>query len=331
MSKLFEALKKAEADGQHPDIVVPLGLDETANAAQAEPQTEPGTLEEAPLPEVQASGNAGEEKAAIAEPAAESDDAAIAAYEQPEDAIAAHEGSVTIRLAAGAPLLPFDGSHPRAGEQYRIIRTKIIQHANEPRMIVVSSAGPNDGKTVNSINIAGVLALKSDARVALVDADFRKSSIASMLGVPQSPGLADVLAGRCTLESTIVRIQQFPNLYVVPAGKPTANPTELLDSPGWSEACQELRQSFKFTIFDAPPIAAVADYDLIQMSCDGVLIIVRVDHTNRTNFFKAVELVPKEKLIGVVVNCVKEWFLWKTQDYSYYHFQTAEKAEVTPA
>jgi Mrp family chromosome partitioning ATPase len=71
-------------------------------------------------------------------------------------------------------------------------------------------------------------------------------------------------------------------------------------------------------IVDAPPIAAVADYELIQASCDGVLVIVRPDHTDRTLVNRAFELIPRQKRLGVVLNCAYDWFLWKTHESYYY-------------
>jgi Mrp family chromosome partitioning ATPase len=68
---------------------------------------------------------------------------------------------------------------------------------------------------------------------------------------------------------------------------------------------------------DAPPVNGVADYDLLQDLCDGVILIVRPDHTDRTLCVKAADAVPKSKLLGAVVNCVEEWFLWKSHEYYY--------------
>jgi len=124
--------------------------------------------------------------------------------------------------------------------------------------------------------------------------------------------------GACQLEDAIVRLEQFPNLCVLPGGKPNENPTELLDSGRWLALCAAVRQQFKYVIFDAPPMATVADYDLIQAHCDGVVLVVRPDHTDRKLCMQALELVPKDRLVGVVMNCVSDWFLWRTRDYYYY-------------
>ncbi len=238
-----------------------------------------------------------------------------------------------LRLPASAPLLPFDGSNVAAAEQYRIIRTKLLQHESRPRMLLVSSAGPADGKTVTAINIAGALALKSDAKVLLADTDFRRSTIHKQLELPSSPGLLDVLSGAATLESALIRAEQFRNLYVISAGEPRTNPSELLDSPRWTSLCNELRSQFAYVIADSPPVASVADYDLLQAACDGVVLVVRPDHTKRQSFLKLLEIIPKEKLIGVVMNCVEDWFLGRSSGYAPYYgyHEPAEPANGTLA
>lgn len=219
---------------------------------------------------------------------------------------------VPIRLADRSPLLPYDGSSPRAGEQYRAVRTNLLQNPDAPRLLVVSSCGAGDGKTLSAVNTAGALAIKGDTTVLLVDADLRKPSLAAALGLPQEPGLADVLNGDCQLEDAIVRAAQFPNLFVLPAGKARRNPAELLDSPRWRQLCALVRNSFRFVLIDTPPIAAVTDYDLVQEGADGVIFVVRPDKSDRNLCLAAIQKVNATgKLTGVLVNCAENWFLYK--------------------
>jgi capsular exopolysaccharide synthesis family protein len=217
-----------------------------------------------------------------------------------------------IQLAESSPLLPYDGSSPTAGEQYRTVRTNLLQHPAAPRVLVVSSSGSGDGKTLSAVNTAGALAIKGETTVLLVDADLRNPSLARTLGLPQDPGLADALQGDCKLEDAIVRTAQFPNLYVLPAGKVRRNPAELLDSARWQQLCTVVRNSFRFVLIDTPPIAAVTDYDLVQAVADGVVFVVRPDHSDRNLCLAALQKVNATgKLTGVLVNCAENWFLYK--------------------
>jgi protein-tyrosine kinase len=213
-----------------------------------------------------------------------------------------------LRIAERSPLLPFDGGHSQAAEQYRIARTRITQHPNRPTMIVVSSAGRSDGKTVTAINLAGSFSLKAEGTILLVDADFRHSSIRKQLGLGPAPGLAEVLEGKSTLEESLTRAEQLPNLYILPASDPAANPGELLDSERWRELARRLRHLFEYIVVDSPPVAAVADYELIQSVSDGTLLVLRPDHTRRSMAAEALKAIPQDKLIGVVMNSVPKWF-----------------------
>jgi len=226
--------------------------------------------------------------------------------------------TLALRIPGEVPVLPFDGDYWEANEQYRIVRTRLIHHAKQPRVIVVSSAGSGDGKTITAVNLAGALSLKTESNVLLVDGDFRRSSIHSLLGLPKDPGVADVLRGACSLEEALVHTEQLPNLYVLAAGESKGNPAELLDSSQWPALCTRLRQMFRYVILDSPPIAGVADYDLIQAVCDGVVVVLRPDHTNRQQFKAALGLIPADKLIGAVLNCVPDWFLRRYGSPYYY-------------
>jgi len=223
-----------------------------------------------------------------------------------------------LRLSVTTPLFPFDQHNARAAEQYRIVRTKILQDLRQPHVVLVSSASPMDGKTITSINLAGVMALRKELRVLLVEADLHRSNIARILGLPDGPGLAEVITGKASLAEALVRIEQFPNLFVLPGGGPYKGATELLDSGQWRMVMETLRSQFTHVIVDSPPIGVLADFDLLQAIADGVVFVVRPDQTNRTLCLKALSSVPEDKLLGVVLNAAKDWVLHRN-GYSYYY------------
>ena len=237
--------------------------------------------------------------------------------------------AVEFRLPAPSPLLPFEEGQWRPSEQYRILRTKIVQNPSQPQVIVMSSPAPGDGKSVSAINTAGALSLKNEGRVLLMDGDLRKSAIHTLLGLPESPGLAEVLRGTCGLEDALVYAQEFPNLYVLPAGAVVDNPVELLDSVAWKTLCEKLRGLFRYVIIDSPPVGAVADYDLIQASCDGVILVLRPDHTNRSLCQKALDNLPKKKLLGVLLNCVPDWKPGRHAGADYYYYASDKQYAKT--
>lgn len=231
--------------------------------------------------------------------------------------------SIQVRIKSQTPLLPFAGENSQAAEQYRIVRTRVLQHPLQPRSIVVSSAESGDGKSVNAVNLAGVMALNPETEIVLVDADLHRGSLARYFDVPVKPGLADVLSGTAALADCVVRVEPFPNLFFLPSGKGRGGPADLLNSKRWDNVAAALKQQFDYVIYDTPPAGAVADFDLIQANCDGVVLVVRQDHTNRMLLMRAYESVPENKLVGVVMNCVKPWFLGR--GYGYYQYYNYSK------
>jgi len=222
-----------------------------------------------------------------------------------------------LKRAAVSPLFPFQKSQQAAAEQYRIIRTKILHSLTKPKVVLVSSVSSGDGKTVTAINVAAALALKQDASVLLIDCDLRRPRISEALGIPASPGLSDVLAGRAAVEAAVVQAEQFPNLFILPTTAAEDDGAELLDSARWPSLLKQARAQFSHVICDAPPVASVADYELLQMSCDSLILVARPGHTDRSAFLAALENIAPARLLGVVLNDVQDWFLWKTPAYGY--------------
>ncbi len=287
MSRIFDSLKKA--GGKAADVALPL-IDKSEAA-------DPPTRES--------------DGKAVAEPTRTGESLAPAA---PQIRV------VSARPLPNLPLLPFDGTHPSAAEQYRIIRTKIVQHTLQPRVVAISSPGAGDGKTISALNIAGALSLKGEVKVLLVEADLRRSNFCKLLQLSDEPGLIDVLSRKCALEEAVMKVEQLPNLFLLGAGAFRPDASELLDSPFGRSIFQTLRKRFHYVVLDCPPIGSIADYDVIQAAADGVLVVIRPDHTKRGPAMDTLASVPKDKMLGVVMNHVKPWFLWRKSDAAYYYY-----------
>jgi capsular exopolysaccharide synthesis family protein len=286
MSNLYEALSRGQSE--FPDVQVDHLLDRSFTTAGSDAV---GLQEPAPdAPDRHPAEPPIEEKSA-------------------NDDIWRSVKTLPLRVAASSPLFPFDGSHWRGGEEYRILRTRILQHPLKPQMLVITSICPNDGKTVTVINLSGALALKSDARVLLIDGDFRRSSVSKALGLPATPGAAEVLKGECGIFDAIIQADQIPHLYVLPAGETQMNPAELLDSPNWAALCATCRTHFAHIVVDSPPMGPVADFDLLKAACDGIIVVARPDHTNRDLCLKSLQNCAADKMIGIVVNGLRGWLL----------------------
>jgi len=217
-----------------------------------------------------------------------------------------------------------------AAEQYRIVRTRILQDIRRPKLIGITSATMGDGKTLNAINLALFFAHRSDSHVLLVDADLRRPGVHGRLDLPQSPGLADVLEGRCTLDEALCEVEGQPRLRVLTAGEADGSPAELFTSSRWPELVAEIRKRFHTQILDAPPLGVVADTDMLAAVCDGLILVVRPDHTDRNSLRNVIPAVGK-KLLGVLLNAVTDWALWRPYTPSYYRLNKKAPSEAAGA
>ncbi len=223
------------------------------------------------------------------------------------------------RLSDANALLAPSRKQLHAGEQYRIARTKILELLRPPFRLVVTSPSAGDGKTVTAVNLAVALALRGEGHTLLIDGDMRRGGVHQRFDIAQSPGLAEVLTSSCRLEQALFRIEQLPSLFVLPSGKPDGNATELLASSRWRVLAESARQRFSNVIVDSPPVDILADYDLIAATCDGAVLVVRPNHTDRSLCLAACAKM-RPKLTGVVINGAEEWFLWKNRHRGYYYY-----------
>jgi capsular exopolysaccharide synthesis family protein len=183
--------------------------------------------------------------------------------------------------ARGASSLAVWNADRRAVEAYRVLRTSLSfsTHLRSVQTLVVTSAAPREGKTTVAVNLAATYA-QQGGRVLLVDADVRRPSAHNMLGVPQGPGLAETLAGRCGLEET-VRATEVENLFVLPAGGVAGGPTEPLEAIPIFRLLATLATRFDLIVVDSPPVLVAADAAILCAAADAVVFVVRAGQTRR--------------------------------------------------
>jgi capsular exopolysaccharide synthesis family protein len=173
------------------------------------------------------------------------------------------------------------------------------------RSIIVTSAAAGDGKTVTAFNLALAMAQEYHRRVLLIDADLRHPSVHKLTGLPERPGLSDVLAGTATLDEVMVSLSEY-RLTVIPAGSPVDRPIELLGSAEMRRVVDLLRPQFDRIVFDTPPAAPLADVGVLAPLADGVLLVVRAGRTQRPAIDRALEDIEPSRLLGLVLNDVSE-------------------------
>jgi polysaccharide biosynthesis transport protein len=203
-------------------------------------------------------------------------------------------------------------------ESYRALRTSLLLTSlgTPPKVILVTSALPEEGKTTTSINSAIVLAQR-DARVLLIDADLRRPSIHKTLGMPPGSGLSNVLTGGSTIQQSIVVSSISPNLSVLPAGTPPPNPAELLASVNMANLVASLRDQYDHIVIDTPPTLSVTDAVVMSTRADAVILVIRAGQTTKQALRRARDVLTQvnARICGVLLNAVN----LNSPDYYYYY------------
>lgn len=196
------------------------------------------------------------------------------------------------------------GAELKMEEQLRVARTNVLHALSQGgrRVVVVTSAGPQEGTSVTAASLARVLAL-SGHRVVLVGGDLRAPGTAGLQG---SPGLADVLTGSAYLGEALVK-GSVEGLELLPAGRMPANPSELLGAPMMRDLLRELAAD-RLVIIDAPPVLRFTDGVVLAARAGGVILVARAGRTSAEDLHEAALAIEQGggRMLGVVLNNVSE-------------------------
>ena len=197
-----------------------------------------------------------------------------------------------------------------ASEAFRALRTSITFSGagQPPRVLVVTSAMPGEGKSTSSANLAVTLA-QQGTRTLLIDGDLRRGVLHRLLDVPQNPGLTHVLVGRATVDEAVHLVvardgeEQVP-LYLLPTGVYPPNPAELLGAPQMAKLMAELRGKFDVILIDAPPLNLVTDAALLAKLADTTLLVTRVNLSDKRALHHATAQLHQVNapMAGVILN-----------------------------
>ena len=195
--------------------------------------------------------------------------------------------------------------HPRdpIAECYRSFRTSLLlSRAGGVRSIVVTSALPREGKTATAVNLAVVLS-QLGKKVLLVDADLHKSRLHEIFLISNRTGLVSILAESVPPESAIAKTA-IPDLFVLPSGPASPNPSGLLSSEAMSVFLDRARRAYDHVIIDTPPILPVADAMLLANLTDGAILCVRAGQTDRDQVVRVRDRMTRGgiRLLGVLLN-----------------------------
>lgn len=209
-----------------------------------------------------------------------------------------------------------------SAEAFRTLRTNLIfsQSVQALRTIVVTSASPNEGKTITSANLAVSFA-HHGMRVLLLDCDLRRGRLHRVFQIAREPGITELVIGREDPEA-VTRETNVKGLYVIPSGNLPPNPSELLGGERMRQALAALSEAFDLIVIDSPPLLAASDAAILATLSDGVVLVLRAGSTEGEAARQAIEQLNAvgARVVGAVLNDPDA----KVPSYrGYYHYEYA--------
>jgi len=202
-------------------------------------------------------------------------------------------------------------------EQFRTVRTniKFSMPNRELKTLLFTSAAIGEGKSTIAANVAIVFA-QEGKKVLLIDADLRKPTVHYTFLKTISPGLTNLLTSHCNLNQ-VVKESGVNGLDLITCGPIPSNPAELLGLRAMDIFITEVEEKYDIIIFDAPPILSVSDAQILTSKCDGTILVISADSTEKGNAIKAKEVLQASNanIIGAILNNFK-----LGKDHYYYEY-----------
>ncbi|MGE0702781.1 MAG: GumC family protein [Vicinamibacterales bacterium] len=224
----------------------------------------------------------------------------------------------------GGPLITAPGATHRFRESIAQVRTGLEGHAGtQSGVVLIASAGPREGKTLVSSNLALAFAL-AGRKVLLIDCDLRRSRVHSVFDLPVEPGLTNISDHASVVSlDTVVKQGPLPSLSILTAGPSPANPAEFLGGEGFEMLVEDARAAYDWVIIDSPPVMAVADAQMLIRRADHVVFVACADTTRRNAARLALARLRRAgaPLVGAVLNrvAVPRWAGAYSPYYSGYY------------
>jgi succinoglycan biosynthesis transport protein ExoP len=215
------------------------------------------------------------------------------------------------KLRQRLEFITWDRKPSPASESFRAVRASLLlsgQTERPPKVLVLASANPSEGKTVVACNLAIALS-EINHKVLLIDADLRKPRIHSLFEVPHERGLSTYLREPTVSPESpaldgLIQATFIPNLFMLPSGAIPASPASLFHSPSLLELLSYCRNEFDTIIIDTPAVQEMSDARVLGGLSDGVILIIRAGHTTRAAAAAAVQRFAEDgtRILGVILN-----------------------------
>ena len=203
-------------------------------------------------------------------------------------------------------------------DNYRILRTQILQKTRLKghNTIMITSILPGEGKTLTAINLGLIFAKTQNYTALLVDSDLRRQQIHKYFGLENSAGLGDLLNKNCLLKELIIwpYIKKFT---FISGGNTIVDSSELLGSARMQKVVEDFKKRYqdRYIFFDAPPLLSSDDALTLSAWMDGIILVIESHKTPLKQVEESLDLIPKEKFLGFVLNKYK----YNREELASYH------------
>lgn len=210
--------------------------------------------------------------------------------------------------------------HSSYCEEYRSLRTHVLHKSQRQKLqsIVVASVNPSEGKTITALNLSWLLAQTDGINALIIDSDLRMPSLTDYLGIETDRGLSDILSEKATLKDSIIKLEPA-GLHLLPGGEARSDVAELISGPKFKEILRQAREMFDYIIIDAPPLGIFTDATVLINHADGALFVVRAGRTRYTEVDRVLEPLPRDRMLGVVLNQSEDVLEESHYNYGYYN------------
>ena len=206
-------------------------------------------------------------------------------------------------------------------EAYRSLRTNFLYSSeNDIKSILVSSAGPGEGKTTTVANLAITYA-NLGKRTLLVDTDLRRPVVHKVFNLDRDPGVTNYLSSQTKNYKDLVKKTDISNLSVITSGIIPPNPSEMLGSKRMMQLVKLLEEDWDMVLFDSPPLVAVTDANMLSKEIDQIALVVKVGQTDKKAFHHTITNLKNinAPLCGIIMNAVTNKSSYGSYYYYYYH------------
>lgn len=227
-----------------------------------------------------------------------------------------------VQLRAESRIVYYTDPRCPAADRFRLLRMRLKAHwsAGKLRKLLITSPLAHDGKSTVILNLATALAERNKRSVLVVEADLHHSSLTESLRLRPWAGLTECLLDDAASPLSAIRRIEPLGWYLLPAGEPRRNSTELLQAPAFGQMMQKLSPCFDWILIDSPPVIPLTDSISLQQHADASLLVVRAGQTPRETIEQTTELLGKKNILGIVLNGVE------ARDHLNYRYYEANRS-----